>query len=148
SLVPALALGPAYRDHVVGEDPAEARIGHEGRALGGGYRRRIRTNLEIERLTATHSCLRAETVGCDVCNLPRTVVQQSADHRRDAIANLFGDDAGSRCTGGELARDRVFDALRLVVMAEVVKQQAHREDGRGRVGDALAGDVRGRAVHG
>jgi hypothetical protein len=36
---------------VVGEDPAESRVDQQRVALGGGYGRRIRTDLEIELVT-------------------------------------------------------------------------------------------------
>ena len=53
-VVPALAVGVADRDHVVGEDPPEPGFGQQRVALGGGYRCRIRTNLEVEVVTAVH----------------------------------------------------------------------------------------------
>jgi hypothetical protein len=41
SVMPALALRPAQRDHVIGEDAAETRIDETPVALAGGNRGRM-----------------------------------------------------------------------------------------------------------
>ena len=48
-VIPALGLMIADGDHVVGEDPAEARILEQFRALLGGDRRRMRNAGELKR---------------------------------------------------------------------------------------------------
>ena len=53
-LVPAFALGVPDGDHVVGEDAAEPGVGQQRGALGVGYRRGVRTDLEVEVVTTTH----------------------------------------------------------------------------------------------
>ena len=70
---------------MVGEDPAEARVGQQGGPVGGGYRRGIRTDLEIELVTTAHRAdlpARVRHAGPHAAtgarNLPRTVVQRIA----------------------------------------------------------------------
>jgi hypothetical protein len=57
-LVPPLAFGVPDGDHVVREDPAEAGVGEQRVALGSAYRRRVRTDLEVEAVVRTHAALR------------------------------------------------------------------------------------------
>jgi hypothetical protein len=55
-VVPAFAVRVPNGDHVIGEDPPESGVGQQRGPLGGGYRRRIPMNLELEVLTAVHMC--------------------------------------------------------------------------------------------
>src|ERR1051325_3586079 len=66
----------------------------------------------------------------------------------ERVTDLGGTARGQRTTLLQVARDGVLDTDRLGLVTEVAQEQGDGQDRGGGVGLALAGDVRGRAVHG
>src|SRR6478672_8177421 len=86
------------------------------------------------------TCVRASTS----CGAPEAWSARNAGG--DRVADLRGRAAGTVDAGRQVGDDRLLDATRRLVEAEVLEHQGRQEDrGRG-VGLLLPGDVGGRAV--
>ncbi|GAA1789477.1 hypothetical protein GCM10009682_09320 [Luedemannella flava] len=84
---------------MVGEDPAEARVGHERGALDGRYRLRRRTNLEIEVVTTSHR-LPPRGLRYVECPVPATYPNERSADRMGAEKQK---QSAARSGGGLLA---------------------------------------------
>ena len=74
-------------------------------------------------------------------------VGQDLDRRRDGVTDLTCRPGLTSPTPSNVGDHRSFNSCRFLGETTVIQQQRDRENRRGRIGDALAGDVRSRPVY-